>query len=465
MQPTSSCLDEPTIRRLASGQMDEQEAAPLERHLRECPHCRAAYDALFTPLIDAMRTYEPREALCEREQIDQLIARLPGCLFAAPKVEDDTLAGSVEGSVAPEEAGNAVPASRSREKGLQFGQYHVLRMLGEGGMGIVYECEDLVLDRRVALKVLHLGSGRTQGQRERFLREARAVASLHHDNIVPVWHVGEEGSEPFLVMPLLAGESLAARLARERPLPLDLVLQVARETAAALVAAHANGLVHRDIKPANLWLEERPEGVRVQVLDFGLVSVEQEAGVLTKTGAILGTAQYMAPEQARGEEDARADLFSLGCVLYELTTGERPFQGPTLMAVLSALENHQPPPPHEVCPDVPRELSDLVMRLLEKDRTRRPASAVEVGRLLAKLGQPEIGPRPTTREPDTTEPPPPQWGTGSMIAAVRRWVVRPIAGLWGSSSSSPLRRWAVLVALAAALLAGVVMFAGSFTSR
>ena len=163
----------------------------------------------------------------------------------------------------------------------------------------------------------------------RFLREARGAAKLHHDHIIPIYYVGESDGIPFLAMPFLEGEPLDLRIKRggdHSPLPIPEAIRIAREVAQGLAVAHEHGVIHRDIKPGNIWLEA-PNG-RVKILDFGLARTEKEAAHLTASGAIMGTPAYMAPEQARGKHvDARADLFSLGCVLYEMVSGRRPFTG------------------------------------------------------------------------------------------------------------------------------------------
>ena len=259
----------------------------------------------------------------------------------------------------------------------RIGGFRVLRLLGEGGMGMVFEAEDCRLGRRVAVKVMKPEAARDEEGRRRFLREARAAAAVEHDHVVPVLQVGEEAGVPFLVMPLLRGESLEARLRAVPKLPAAEAAAVGREVALGLAAAHAARLIHRDIKPSNLWLEPRPDGgVRARVLDFGLARPAEGDERLTRPDAVLGTAGYMAPEQARAEPaDARADLFALGCVLYRMVTGQAPFRGKTLSAVLSAGATHHPPPPRDLDPSMPAPLSDLVMRLLSKDPAGRPASA------------------------------------------------------------------------------------------
>ena len=275
----------------------------------------------------------------------------------------------------------------------RLGGYRVLRLLGSGGMGFVFEAEEVSLHRRVALKVLRPELAEDPANRERFLREARAAAAIVSDHVVTIYHVGD-GDVPYLAMPFLEGESLQTRIERKPPLTLREALEIARQTAEGLVAAHAAGMTHRDIKPANLWLEANPRHLlhadfpfgRVKLLDFGLARRGTGETSLTSTGFIVGTPNYMSPEQAAGGEvDGRADLFSLGCVLYTVITGELPFQGPSAMAVMMALANKTPPPVNEKNPTVPKAVADLISRLLEKEPSRRPQTAREVGAALATL--------------------------------------------------------------------------------
>jgi WD40 repeat protein len=269
----------------------------------------------------------------------------------------------------------------------RLGPYRIVKVLGRGGMGLVCLAHDPQLERLVALKVMLPVFAASASARQRFLREARAAAALEHDHIVPIYQVGEDRGIPFLVMPFLKGEPLNQRLLREHILPLPEVLRIGQETADGLAAAHARGLIHRDIKPGNLWLEG--ERTRVKILDFGLARSMGEQARLTQSGAILGTPAYMAPEQVEGKQiDPRCDLFSLGCVLYRLCTGELPFKGTDTISTLFAVATHHPPAPHEVNPEsVPQELSDLIMRLLAKKPEDRPASARLVADTLVALGQ------------------------------------------------------------------------------
>jgi len=311
----------------------------------------------------------------------------------------------------------------------RLGNYRVLRLIGQGGMGFVFQAEDLALCRPVALKVLNPDLDRSVCGWARFLREARAMASIKHESLVTVYQVGQEGDVVYLAMELLQGESLEDWLARvDQPKPVA-ILRVAQEIAGGLVAIHRHGLLHRDIKPANLWMEE---GGRVKILDFGLARFIDDDAALTKSGTILGTPHYMSPEQARGEPvDSRSDLFSFGGVLYYLCTGTRPFRGSTATAALTALAVDDPIPVTEVNPAIPQALSDLVAQLLAKKPGNRPASAEAVLECLQQIGQ--------------------QWEAGPLNVRSRsttRWKTRAT----GVRKRRPFRRWG-LVSLALLLVA------------
>lgn len=267
------------------------------------------------------------------------------------------------------------PAVSPTELGF-LGNYRILRVLGTGGMAYVFEAEDLALQRRVALKVLKPEIRDAETNR-RFLREARALAALKHPHIVTVYQAGEYGEIAYLAMELLPGQSLHDWLKQRPPFDLAEILRIGRELADGLRFLHGRGLLHRDIKPANIWLESPHRTVKL--LDFGLVRSVDEGARLTEAGLAMGTPGFMSPEQARGEPlDARSDLFSLGCILYQLCVGREPFTGPTTMAVLTALAVENPPPVDELNPQVPPPLARLVARLLEKDPKARIESAERV---------------------------------------------------------------------------------------
>jgi serine/threonine protein kinase/Leucine-rich repeat (LRR) protein len=302
---------------------------------------------------------------------------------------DQTSARSADGS------GTAPAGARADGLPAALAGYRIDGLLGTGGMGFVYRAHDPRADRAVALKIMRPELVSQPGAVERFLREARAAAKVRHDNVIEIWQVGEDAGVPFIAMPVLDGEPLNKWLERE-PVPLlGVTLKVGRETADGLAAAHAHKPVHRDIKPANLWIEgERGADDlgkrfrRVKVLDFGLARPAEGDTQITGTGGVLGTPAYMSPEQARGDKiDHRSDLFSLGVVLYRMTTGAAPFAGATVMAVLTSLAVVTPPAPHALNPDLPPALSDLIMRLLEKDPEKRPAGAAEVAAALREIAK------------------------------------------------------------------------------
>jgi serine/threonine-protein kinase len=344
---------------------------------------------------------------------------------------------------APSYAGLLSPPQASGELGW-LGLYRVVKVLGQGGMGVVFQAEDSQLRRAVALKVMLPEVAANRAARERFLREARACAALKSDHVVTIYQVGQDRDIPFLAMELLQGQSLQEQLTPGGPLPVPEVLRIGREVAAGLAAAHAQGLVHRDVKPANVWLEA-PAG-RVKLLDFGLARPGGSRADLTQTGKVLGTPEFMSPEQARGQPlDARSDLFSLGAVLYTLCSGAKPFQGTTVMAVLTALAVDTPVPVRERNPDVPPALAELVARLLAKDPAARPTSAGEVVGALAAIeaGLPVPGRSgPQLPAPDSTAGPPPVVAQPTPPGRRRRRLAQGIvAALLGLAIAAGIRFW------------------------
>ncbi|HXG13449.1 MAG TPA: protein kinase [Gemmataceae bacterium] len=274
----------------------------------------------------------------------------------------------------------------------RIGNYRCLKVLGCGGMGVVFEAEDTYLKRPVALKVMLPALAVSESSRQRFLREGQSAAAVIHDNVVTIYQVGEDRGVPFLAMQLLQGETLEDRLKRRKRLPPEQVLRIGREIAEGLEAAHQRGLIHRDIKPSNIWLEAPRD--RVKLLDFGLARAAGGDSRLTRLGTVLGTPAYMSPEQANSKAmDARSDLFSLGCVLYRACTGVLPFDGDDTLAILTALALRTPPPVSRLNPDIPEALSDLIMKLLAKKPDDRPPSARAVAQALAAIESSRSGTR------------------------------------------------------------------------
>jgi len=267
----------------------------------------------------------------------------------------------------------------------RIGRYDVERLIGSGGMGVVFKAYDTELNRPVAVKLLAPYLAENGSARKRFAREARAAAAVVDEHVVAIHNV-ESGNDPeqppFLVMKYIAGGSLQQRLDRDGPLDVCEILRIGMQTAKGLTAAHAQGLIHRDVKPSNILLDEGVD--RALLTDFGLARAENDA-CLTRSGFHPGTPHYMSPEQVRGEAiDGRSDLFGLGCVLYALCTGHPPFRAETSYAVLRRITDDTARPIREVNPDVPDWLEAIVMKLLSKSRDGRFDSAEQVAELLVK---------------------------------------------------------------------------------
>ena len=274
--------------------------------------------------------------------------------------------------------------------GARLGPYEVLAAVGAGGMGAVYKARDTRLDRTVAIKVLPPDVAGDPALNQRFEREARMLAALSHPHICPIFDVGQQDNTAFLVMEYLDGETLAERLARG-PLPLDQALRYAIQTADALDTAHSTGIVHRDLKPGNIMLTSSG----AKLLDFGVakparpalgttLSRTRTAAPITERGTILGTFQYMAPEQLEGRDaDARTDIFAFGAVVYEMLTGRKAFEGMSPISVIAAVMQAEPPPIGTIQPLAPPLLDHLVKTCLAKNPKERWQSAGDVMRALA----------------------------------------------------------------------------------
>jgi serine/threonine-protein kinase len=341
---------------------------------------------------------------------------------------------------------------------LTIGKYDVLDRLGDGGMGLVFRVRHRTLRRLAALKLLGREAARAGGAAARFRREAEATARVNHRNIVTLFDFDEHEGRGYLVMELVEGPDLKRLVAESGPLPIDRAIDLIAQAARGLRAAHAAGIVHRDIKPANLLLT--PDGV-LKIADLGLARLSLDAAEgpaepgagptpdLTRSGIVLGTAHYVAPEQALHPRavDGRADLYSLGCTLHELLTGRPPFAGQTVAQVLVAQCQVPPPDLRAARPDVPPALDSLYRRLLAKDPAGRPASCDEVLAALAACGTPP----PPAGAPTPPAPPEAPGSSGSIdvLPALRldeptRLGSASSASRSGSSSGS-IEAWAVAV--------------------
>jgi WD40 repeat protein/serine/threonine protein kinase len=323
----------------------------------------------------------------------------------------------------------------------RIGHYEVLEVLGQGGFGIVLRALDEALQRVVAVKVLAPQMAATSPARKRFLREARSYAAIRHENVVQVYAV-EEQPLPYLVMEFIPGETLQQMIDRTGPLEVPEVLRIGRQIAEGLAAAHATGLIHRDVKPANVLIEGGPHQ-RVKLTDFGLARAADDASI-SQSGLVAGTPLYMAPEQARGEVlDHRADLFSLGSVLYMMCTGRPPFRASSTLAIMKRVCEDTPRPIPEIIPEAPAFLCDLITRLHAKEPAERFGSAREVADLLEGY-QAQLT---TYGKVDSVavRPPRPKWARGLALAAVSAVLIGSVAIigvlLSRSGSGEPSNKW------------------------
>jgi WD40 repeat protein len=410
------CPPLPSWQSLFEDVLAPEQRADYEQHLETCQACQERLrwaERESDPLLSMMRqvgdpTIAPADPtlgyflsrLHELGQTDRVLAAEPPDLFFLQ------------------------PTSRPDVLGT-LGRYEVEEVIGQGGMGIVLKAFDPALHRPVAIKVMAPALAGSATARRRFTREARAVAAVRHDHVVTVHGVHEAQGLPYLVMQYVAGESLQARLDRCGPLDAREVGRIGKEAALGLAAAHARGLIHRDIKPANLLLESGSD--RVKITDFGLARAADDLD-LTQAGVVAGTPEYMAPEQARGETvDHRADLFSLGCVLYAMCTGEPPVGGVSAEAALRRVGDRSPPPFASLRPDLPLWLQAFIMRMLELDPAARFQSAAEVADLLGAylnhLGEPDRVPAPILPPPADEAP------SSAAVPAARRWLPALFAAL------------------------------------
>ena len=376
---------------LAALHSDEKLPGGLARHVEQCVHCQtrlgelAATNDRWQKAAAAFTEGDPRLQPIDFDASPNEFTRWTG---RSVKWNEAMVKELLDPPSHPETLG-------------RLGRYEIERLVGSGGMGIVFKAHDTELNRPVAIKMLAPYLASSASARMRFARESRSAAGIVDDHVVPIHNVESDHQPPFLVMQYVAGGSLQEKLDRQGPLDVVEIVRVGVQTAKALAAAHAQGLIHRDVKPSNILLDEGVE--RALLTDFGLARAQDE-GCLTCSGFHPGTPCFMSPEQVRGETlDGRSDLFSLGCVMYALCTGRPPFRADSGYAVLRRITDDAPRPIREVNPDIPEWLEQVVMKLLEKGCKQRFRSAAEVAdilsRWLAHLHRPNVVPAPAMIKP------------------------------------------------------------------
>ena len=397
---TDELRDCPTteqLKLLLDGTMAEAEQAGMQGHVDGCAACQQTLESLvagtesWDAAVGHLRDETPQPSLAGMaEAIDRL------------KRDEFVEAAANQAAAGARPLDFLEPSDQPGSIG-KLGSYEVSEVVGQGGMGVVLKAFDPSLHRVVAVKVLAPYLAHNPQARRRFIREAQAIAAVSHDHVITIHAIDESAEQPKIVMQFISGMSLQEKLDTEGALDLKEILRIGMQTASGLAAAHAQGLVHRDVKPSNILLENGIQ--RVKLTDFGLARAVDDAS-LTQSGVIAGTPQFMAPEQANGDAvDYRADLFSLGSVLYAMCVGHSPFRASTTMGVLKRVCHDPPRPIQELNPDIPDWLCAIVMTLLAKQPKDRFQSAQSVAEVLenwlAHVQQPMVVPKPTTIEEAT----------------------------------------------------------------
>jgi len=389
LDETNNCPPEEQLRELIDGTLADDLQAQVQSHVDDCAACQQRLEALvagsesWDAAVGHLKADSPRadetilSDAIKRMKDDQFIES--GACATGPSNTIDFLAPTDH------------PGSMGR-----LGNYEVTEVVGQGGMGVVLKAFDPSLHRVVAVKVLAPFLAHNPQAKKRFIREGKAIAAVSHDHVITIHGIDEFAEPPRIIMQFVSGRSLQQKIDAEGSLDLKEILRIGMQTAAGLAAAHAQGLVHRDVKPSNILLENGIQ--RVKLTDFGLARAVDDAS-LTQSGAIAGTPQYMAPEQANGDAvDFRADLFSLGSVMYAMCVGHSPFRASTTMGVLKRVCHDPPRPIQELNPDIPDWLCAIISRLLEKKPEDRYSSARTVAEILEKwlahVQQPHVVPKP-----------------------------------------------------------------------
>jgi serine/threonine protein kinase/Tol biopolymer transport system component len=376
------CPSTDRLHSLIDGSLPDEERTDLTEHLDGCERCQQALEEMAcdgTSLLHVCRASceRPPSASAYWSALRRVEGQLPEpTLLLTPPNGTPSASGEVRLDFLR-------PSDHPEFLG-RLGHFHILDVIGRGGMGVVLRALDKCLQRLVAIKVLSPDLANNETARKRFCREARAAAAVTHENVVSIHEVDEdeESGVPFLVMHLVTGMSLEDHISANGALKPRDIISIAAQSAAGLAAAHAQGLIHRDIKPGNILLESDLQ--RIKITDFGLARTTEDVR-LTQTGYTPGTPLYMAPEQARGEPvDHRSDLFSLGSVIYAMCTGRPPFQGSTPYVVLKSVTEERPPPIHVINPEIPEWLVEVVDRLHAKQPDDRFQSAQVLAELLGR---------------------------------------------------------------------------------
>lgn len=364
------------LRTLLCADEDSLEFRNISRHVESCSKCQERLNDLAA---DPNLVTEVRETLLNFDSAESWRS-----------VSDVSLVVSVESAETDDHGAECepfsldflAPASHPEMLG-RLGRYEIERVIGTGGMGIVLKGYDTDLHRIVAIKVLKPHLAHNGAARRRFTREAQSAAAVVHEHVIPIYDVHTDSETPFLVMQYVPGQSLQAKVDERGPLEPAEILRIARQIAAGLAAAHAQGVVHRDVKPANILLEQSVD--RVLISDFGLARTVDDA-TLTRTGVVAGTPHYMSPEQATGSAvDQRSDLFSLGSVIYFMCTGRPPFRAEHALAILNRICNDYQRPVEQVNSEIPGELAEVIDCLLSKNPDERLRDAGQVERSLEQL--------------------------------------------------------------------------------
>ncbi len=394
-----ACPTSEQLKTLLDGSLTEPEQSAMQGHVDGCAACQQALEALvagtesWDAAVGHLRGESARpDAAILSEAIRDL------------KADEFIEASAREGSAAMKPLDFLEPSDQPGSIG-RLGVYEVSEVVGQGGMGVVLKAFDPSLHRVVAVKVLAPYLAHNPLARKRFIREAQAIAAVCHDHVITIHAIDESAEQPKIVMQFISGMSLQEKLDTEGSLDLKEILRIGMQTASGLAAAHAQGLVHRDVKPSNILLENGIQ--RVKLTDFGLARAVDDAS-LTQSGVIAGTPQYMAPEQANGDAvDHRADLFSLGSVMYAMCVGHSPFRASTTMGVLKRVCHDPPRPIQELNPDIPDWLCGIVMKLLAKQPGDRFQSAKAVAEVLEKwlahVQQPSVVPRPIAADQPSSQ--------------------------------------------------------------